>query len=241
MTAEGYQALDAELKRLKTVERPAVIAAIAEARQHGDLSENAEYHAAKERQSFIEGRLADLEDKIARAQVIDVSKLSGKQVKFGATVNLVDEDTGVKSKYKIVGEDESDVQAGKVSITSPIARALIGKEEGDVVEVMAPGGAKSRRLHLGPGPASGLAQVGIKHFRPPHLGEVVTDVGPVSGITVIARRAPGPLHIPFARSTTGTDINGLRIGDTSTQDQPCRNHQKFPNQAFLHLESPHVK
>lgn len=146
MTAEGYQALDAELKRLKTVERPAVIAAIAEARQHGDLSENAEYHAAKERQSFIEGRLADLEDKIARAQVIDVSKLSGKQVKFGATVNLVDEDTGVKSKYKIVGEDESDVKAGKVSITSPIARALIGKEEGDVVEVMAPGGAKSYEI-----------------------------------------------------------------------------------------------
>ena len=146
MTAEGYQALDAELKRLKTVERPAVIAAIAEARQHGDLSENAEYHAAKERQAFIEGRLADLEDKIARAQVIDVSKLSGKQIKFGATVNLVDEDTGVKSKYKIVGEDESDVKAGKVSITSPIARALIGKEEGDVVEVMAPGGAKSYEI-----------------------------------------------------------------------------------------------
>lgn len=146
MTAEGYQALDAELKRLKTVERPAVIAAIAEARQHGDLSENAEYHAAKERQAFIEGRLAELEDKIARAQVIDVSKLSGKQVKFGATVNLVDEDTGVKSKYKIVGEDESDVKGGKVSITSPIARALIGKEEGDVVEVMAPGGAKSYEI-----------------------------------------------------------------------------------------------
>ncbi len=146
MTAEGYQALDAELKRLKTEERPAVIQAIAEARTHGDLSENAEYHAAKERQAFIETRLAEIEDKIARAQVIDVSKLSGKQVKFGATVTLVDEDTGGKAKYKIVGEDESDVKAGKISITSPIARALIGKEEGDVVEVMAPGGAKSYEI-----------------------------------------------------------------------------------------------
>lgn len=146
MTAEGYQALDAELKRLKTEERPAVIQAISEARAHGDLSENAEYHAAKERQAFIETRLAEIEDKIARAQVIDVSKLSGKQVKFGATVQLVDEDTGDKAKYKIVGEDEADVKAGKVSITSPIARAMIGKEEGDVVEVMAPGGAKSYEI-----------------------------------------------------------------------------------------------
>lgn len=146
MTAEGYQALDAELKRLKTEERPAVIQAIAEARSHGDLSENAEYHAAKERQAFIETRLAEIEDKIARAQVIDVSKLSGKQVKFGATVQLVDEDTGDKAKYKIVGEDEADVKAGKVSITSPIARAMIGKEEGDIVEVMAPGGAKSYEI-----------------------------------------------------------------------------------------------
>jgi transcription elongation factor GreA len=134
------------MKRLKTEERPSVIQAISEAREHGDLSENAEYHAAKERQAFIEGRLADLEDKIARAQVIDVSKLSGKQVKFGATVNLLDEDSGEKSKYKIVGEDESDVSAGKISVTSPIARALIGKEEGDVVEVMAPGGAKSYEI-----------------------------------------------------------------------------------------------
>ncbi len=146
MTAEGYAALDAELKRLKTVERPSVIQAISEARQHGDLSENAEYHAAKERQSFIEGRLLELEDKIARAQVIDVSKLSGKQVKFGATVNLIEEDSGDKSKYKIVGEDESDVKGGKISITSPIARALIGKEEGDVVEVVAPGGARSYEI-----------------------------------------------------------------------------------------------
>jgi len=143
MTAEGYAALDAELKRLKTEERPAVIQAIAEARSHGDLSENAEYHAAKERQSFIEGRVAELEDKLARAQVIDVSRLSGSNIKFGATVTLLDEDSGEEAEYKIVGEDEADVRAGKVSITSPVARALIGKEEGDVVEVAAPGGAKS--------------------------------------------------------------------------------------------------
>lgn len=146
MTAEGYQALDAELKRLKTIERPTVIQAISEARTHGDLSENAEYHAAKERQSFIEGRVAEIEDKIARSQIIDVSKLSGKQVKFGATVNLLDEDSGAKSKYMIVGEDESDVKAGKISITSPIARAILGKEEGDVVEVMTPSGAKSYEI-----------------------------------------------------------------------------------------------
>ncbi|MBL8551062.1 MAG: transcription elongation factor GreA [Hyphomonadaceae bacterium] len=146
MTAEGYAALDQELKRLKTEERPAVIAAISEARSHGDLSENAEYHAAKERQSFIEGRVLELEDKIARAQVIDVSRLSGDQVKFGATVQLLDEDTNKKASYKLVGEDEADVSAGKISITSPLARALIGKEEGDVVEVAAPGGAKSYEI-----------------------------------------------------------------------------------------------
>jgi transcription elongation factor GreA len=143
MTAEGFAALDVELKRLKTEERPAIIQAIAEARTHGDLSENAEYHAAKERQSFIEGRVAELEDKMARAQIIDVSKLSGKNVKFGATVKLQDEDSGEKRTYKIVGEDEADVRAGKVSITSPVARALIGKEKGDVVEVSAPGGVKA--------------------------------------------------------------------------------------------------
>jgi transcription elongation factor GreA len=146
MTAEGYAALEAELKTLKTVERPTVIAAIAEARSHGDLSENAEYHAAKERQSFIEGRIAELEDKIARAQVIDVKRLSGATVKFGATVTVLDEDTEGKAVYKIVGEDEADVRAGKISIASPIARALIGKEQGDVVEVVAPGGAKSYEI-----------------------------------------------------------------------------------------------
>jgi transcription elongation factor GreA len=146
MTAEGYKALDEELKRLKTVERPNVIAAIAEARSHGDLSENAEYHAAKERQGWIEGRIAEIEDKMARAQVIDVSKLSGSQVKFGATVSVVDEDTEEEARYQIVGEHEADVKRGRVSITSPIARAIIGKEKGDVVEVMTPGGGKSYEI-----------------------------------------------------------------------------------------------
>lgn len=146
MTAEGHAALDAELKNLKVVERPNIIAAIAEAREHGDLSENAEYHAAKEKQSFIEGRIVELEDKLARADVIDTKKLSGVTVKFGATVTLMDEETEEESRYKIVGEDEADVATGKVSITSPIARALIGKDEEDVVEVSAPGGAKSYEI-----------------------------------------------------------------------------------------------
>lgn len=146
MTGEGYHALDDELKRLKTRERPAVIAAIAEARQHGDLSENAEYHAAKERQGWIEGRIAEIEDKIARAQVIDVSKLSGSQVKFGATVSVIDEDTEEQARYQIVGEHEADVKSGKVSIASPIARAMIGKETGDVVEVNTPGGVKAYEI-----------------------------------------------------------------------------------------------
>ena len=146
MTAEGHKALDAELKHLKTVERPAVIAAISEAREHGDLSENAEYHAAKERQGWIEGRVQELEDKIARAQVIDVSKMSGSQVKFGATVTVVDEDTDQESTYKIVGDDEADVKSGKISLSSPIARAMINKEEGDVIEVNAPGGVKSYEI-----------------------------------------------------------------------------------------------
>ena len=146
MTAEGWQALDDELKRLKTAERPAVIAAIAEARSHGDLSENAEYHAAKERQGWIEGRIAEIEDKISRAQVIDVSKLSGAQVKFGATVTVVDEDTEEEGRYQLVGEHEADVKEGRVSITSPIARAMIGKEQGDVVEVNTPGGVKAYEI-----------------------------------------------------------------------------------------------
>jgi transcription elongation factor GreA len=146
MTAEGYQALDDDLKRLKTLERPAVIAAISEARAHGDLSENAEYHAAKERQGWIEGQIADIEDRMARAQVIDVSRLSGSQVKFGATVSVVDEDTEDQARYQIVGEHEANVRAGRISITSPIARAMIGKEPGDVVEVNTPGGVKAYEI-----------------------------------------------------------------------------------------------
>ncbi len=146
MTAEGHQALDAELKHLKSVERPAVIQAISEAREHGDLSENAEYHAAKERQGWIEGRVQELEDKIARAQVIDTTKMSGDTVKFGATVTVVDEDTDQESTYKIVGDDEADVKAGKISLSSPIARSMINKEVGDVVEVNAPGGTKSYEI-----------------------------------------------------------------------------------------------
>jgi len=143
MTAAGYAALETEIKHLKTSERPAIIRAIAEARAHGDLSENAEYHSAKERQSFIEGRVMELEDKLSRAQVIDVSKLSGKVVKFGATVTLIDEDTEQKAKYQIVGDLEADFAKGRISISSPLARALIGKTVGDTVEVNTPSGGRS--------------------------------------------------------------------------------------------------
>jgi transcription elongation factor GreA len=146
MTGEGYVALDEELKRLKSVERPAVIAAISEARSHGDLSENAEYHAAKERQGWIEGRIAEIEDKMARAQVIDVSKLSGAQIKFGATVSVVDEDTEEAARYQIVGEHEANVKDGKISVTSPLARGMIGKEVGEVVEINTPAGVKSYEI-----------------------------------------------------------------------------------------------
>ena len=146
MTAEGHAALQSERKTLKSVERPNIIAAIAEARAHGDLSENAEYHAAKEKQSFIEGRIAEIDDKLARADVIDVSKLSGGKIRFGATVTLIDVDTEEESTYKIVGEDEANVKDGKISITSPIARALIGKEEGDEAEVAAPSGARAYEI-----------------------------------------------------------------------------------------------
>ena len=142
MTRAGYDKLKEELERLKRVERPAIIKAIAEARAHGDLSENAEYHAAKEKQGFIEGRIQDLEDRIARADVIDVSALSGDAVKFGATVSLVDEETDAKVTYQLVGEYEADLKAGKLSVASPIARALIGKTAGDSIEVTAPGGVK---------------------------------------------------------------------------------------------------
>ena len=146
MTSDGFDRLEEELKQLKSVERPAIIRAIAEAREHGDISENAEYHAARERQSFIEGRVLELEDKISRAEVIDVSKLSGDKVKFGATVVLVDEDTEEKKTYQIVGDQEADVKSGRISISSPIARALIGKEVGDAIEVNAPGGARGYEI-----------------------------------------------------------------------------------------------
>jgi transcription elongation factor GreA len=143
MTAAGFDRLQEELKRLKTIDRPAIIRAIAEARDHGDLSENAEYHAARERQGFIEGRVLELEDKIARAEVIDVSKLSGKVVKFGATVTLEDEESEEKVSYQIVGEDEADIAQRRLSVTSPLARALIGKTIGESVEVSTPRGARS--------------------------------------------------------------------------------------------------
>lgn len=138
MTASGLKRLQEELKHLKNVERYAVIKALAEAREHGDLSENAEYHSARERQGFIEGRITELEDKIARAEVVDVSKLSGKDVKFGATVTLIDDETDEKMKYQIVGIDEADIKQGLLSIESPLARALIGKSMGDVCDIVTP-------------------------------------------------------------------------------------------------------
>lgn len=146
MTLRGHKRLEAELKNLKSVERPAVIQAIAEARAHGDLSENAEYHAAKEKQGFIESRVMELESALGRAEVIDSSKMSGDTVRFGATVMLADVDNDEESTYQIVGVDEADIDSGLVSITSPIARALIGKSEGDVVDVQTPRGEKSYEI-----------------------------------------------------------------------------------------------
>lgn len=143
MTMRSYEKLEEELKRLRGVDRLAVVKAIAEAREHGDLSENAEYHAAREKQSFIEGRIQELEDKLSRSEVIDVSKLDGKTVKFGATIVLVDNDTDEEVKYQIVGEDEADIKTGLLSITSPLARALINKTIKDTVEVTTPKGGKS--------------------------------------------------------------------------------------------------
>jgi transcription elongation factor GreA len=143
MTAEGYSTLENELKHRQQVERPRIIQQITDARTHGDLSENAEYHAAKESQAHNEGRIAELEDKLARAEVIDVSKLSGDTIKFGATVTLLDEDTEKKQVWQIVGEPEADAKKGKISITSPLARALIGKAKGTSVEVVTPSGAKA--------------------------------------------------------------------------------------------------
>ncbi len=142
LTRAGHAALNEELKTLKSVERPAVIRAIAEAREHGDLSENAEYHAAREKQSFIEGRVKELEGILSRAEVFDPARLKGP-IKFGATVKLVDEDTDEEKTYQIVGEAEADIEAGKLNIASPLARALIGKEAGDSVEVRTPGGEKA--------------------------------------------------------------------------------------------------
>ena len=142
ITLDGYEKLEADLKKLKNEERPAIIQAIAEARAHGDLSENAEYHSAKDRQGWIESQILELEDKFTRAEVIDVTKLNGKTVKFGATVTLIDEDTEEKKIWQIVGDFEADVKDRKISISSPIARALIGKAEGDSAEVSAPNGAR---------------------------------------------------------------------------------------------------
>ena len=143
MTSEGHSKLQADLKQLVNEERPNIIKAIAEARSHGDLSENAEYHSAKEKQSFIEGKIAELESIIAQADVIDVSVLTGKEIKFGATVSVVDEDSEIESTYQIVGENESDINNNKLSISSPLARALIGKEKGSVVEFSSPKGIKT--------------------------------------------------------------------------------------------------
>ncbi|KQZ31088.1 transcription elongation factor GreA [Mesorhizobium sp. Root552] len=146
MTGKGFDTLKEELRWRQQEERPRIIEAIAEARSHGDLSENAEYHAAKEAQSLNEGRVGELEDLIARAEVIDISKLSGEKIKFGATVVLVDEDTEEEKTYQIVGDQEADVKSGRISISSPIARALIGKEVGDAIEVNAPGGARGYEI-----------------------------------------------------------------------------------------------
>ena len=146
MTPGGFEMLRDELQRRQGEDRPAIIQAIAEARAHGDLSENAEYHAAKEQQSHNEGRIAELEDITSRAEISDISKLSGKVVKFGATVKLVDEDTDEEKTWQIVGDQEADVKAGKISISSPISRALIGKEEGDSIEVAAPGGSRAYEI-----------------------------------------------------------------------------------------------
>ena len=146
MTERGFSRLEEELRRLKTVERPGIIRAIAAAREMGDISENAEYHAAKDQQGFIEGRVREIEDKISRADVIDVSKLSGNVVKFGATVKLADEETDAESTYQIVGTDEADIAAGLLSITSPLGRALISKSVGDSIDVAAPRGLKSYEI-----------------------------------------------------------------------------------------------
>ena len=146
MTVKGHAVLEVELRQLKSVERPSIIEAIAVARAHGDLKENAEYHAAKEKQGFIEGRIRELEAKLSRAVVIDPASLSGDKIVFGATVKIINDDTEEESVYQIVGEDEADIKAGKVSITAPIARGMIGKEIDDVFEINAPGGTKAYEI-----------------------------------------------------------------------------------------------
>jgi transcription elongation factor GreA len=168
MTAAGHATLEAELKHCQAVERPRIIQQITDARTHGDLSENAEYHAAKEQQSLNEGRIAEIEDKLARAEIIDVSKLSGDTIKFGATVTLVDEDTDEKRVWQIVGEPEADAKKGRISITSPIARALIGKTKGSTVEVNTPGGARATRSRRSSGSnfSSGMNRDGRAGARP---------------------------------------------------------------------------
>lgn len=143
MTRGGHEALETELKQLKSTERPNIIQAIAEAREHGDLKENAEYHAAKEKQGFIEARIKEIEAKLAMAQIFDVDEMSGDKVMFGATVKIINDDTEEETSYQIVGEDEADVKKGKISNTSPIARSMMGKEEGDIFELRAPGGVKT--------------------------------------------------------------------------------------------------
>ena len=146
ITIEGFDKMQRELRHLKSVERPTIIKAIAEAREHGDLSENAEYHAARERQSFIEGRISEIEDISSRVEVVDITKMTGTSAKFGARVTLLDEDTESESTYQIVGPMEADIQRGTISITSPLGRALIGKHGGESIEVMTPGGSKSYEI-----------------------------------------------------------------------------------------------
>ena len=146
MTSAGYTRLEEELKHLKSVERPAISRALSEARDMGDISENAEYHAAKERQAFVEARMAQLGEKLRQSEVIEITKLSGKEVKFGATVRLADEDTGKRQTYQIVGVDEADIKSGRVSVTAPLARALIGRKKGESLEVTTPRGSKSYKI-----------------------------------------------------------------------------------------------
>jgi len=205
MTGAGYAAMEAELKHRQQVERPRIITAISEARALGDLSENAEYHAAKEAQSHNEGRIAELEDKISRAEVIDVSKLGGDTIKFGATVKLIDDDTEEEKSYQIVGEHEADVKSGKVSIGSPIARALIGKESGDVADVQAPGGVKSYEIvdvrWLTPDETMGAIARKEISLRTPTIKnlEIVGAAAAAGGGAVAAVAAVGRREVPTIR------------------------------------------